>query len=558
MLGRNAALTFLAFLMYFFTALTFFLFTKSGEEKTTMMIADSVISRLDDGDEDVSTLISAYKDSPIFHIRFYDIGIKTPIADNLTDEYTVDSSYQAEDSSVFMKKDEIIGKDAFVVYRTCRKRSLSIMISKAVSQGYTISFFLITFGSLIVAVLCIAIYIFLYYQFKKSLRPLKLQVSKLHEFVHSENAITYEDDIGYLSFMLRDSRHKLKHQLEETNISNQKMDFILDSFSQGLIVIDASYKIVIINQKALTIFHKNKEETKGKYFDVLEATHDLFVNFSMVIQTNKPISFVVKIEGRVYQCDINPINYAWAKSLLIEEKNGASLLMIDVTDEYNSSEMKKEFFANSSHELKSPLTSILGYLQLIENGTIQGEENIKQAMDKCIKDSQRMNKIVSDMLTLSSLERQALRPIEEIHVSSQIDMILDYMKIQAEEKHIIVTKHYEDLIVKMNPDDFYLVIKNIVENAIRYNNENGKIEIVVSIDERSISIQDTGIGISEQNLSRIFERFFRVDKARSRHEGGTGLGLAIVKHVCNYYDLNIKVESELGKGSIFVIEFPKN
>lgn len=554
-LGRNFIVSFFAFLIFFFTSLTFFLVTKQGEIRETDLIANNIITRIDEDDETISTLQSAYRDSPLIRVTFYDIDSNIPIADTLN-HLEPDPDLVLE-SKTALSYDSAFQAKAFRRYQRCQKQKRIVLrVSKKPNDGYLIAHFLFLWGSMIVALLCISFYVLLYLNYKKSLIPLKTQIRKMQQFVQPGSTITYDEDINYMAYILRDSRHRLMHQLEENAITAQKMDFILDSFSQGLIVIDASYKVVMINKQALSIFQKQKSDVQTRYFEALEAPHDFFVNFSMVIQTEKPIQFIEHIGTRVYQCDINTIQYDWAKSLNREEKNGASLLMIDITDDYNSSEMKKEFFANASHELKSPLTSLLGYMQLIENGTIQGDA-ILPALEKCIQDAQRMDKIISDMLTLSSLEREALRPIEEILLPKALDQIISTLQYQLQEKKIAIHRYYEPLSIKMSPDDFERMTKNLIENAIKYNKEHGNIYLTIEKEKRNLIIKDDGIGIAKENQSRVFERFYRVDKARSRRNGGTGLGLAIVKHICNYYELTITLDSELGKGSAFTIHFPE-
>lgn len=554
-LGRNFIVSFFAFLIFFFTSMTFFLVTKQGEIRETDLIANNIIARIDEDDETISTLQSAYRDSPLIRVTFYNIDSNIPITDTLN-HLEPDPDFVSE-SKTALSYDSAFQTKAFRRYQRCKKQSRIVLrVSKKPNDGYLIARFLFLWGSMIVALLCISFYILLYLNYKKSLIPLKTQIRKMQQFVQPGSTITYDEDINYMAYILRDSRHRLMHQLEENAITAQKMDFILDSFSQGLIVIDASYKVVMINKQALSIFQKQKSDVQTRYFEALEAPHDFFVNFSMVIQTEKPIQFIEHIGTRVYQCDINTIQYGWAKSLNREEKNGASLLMIDITDDYNSSEMKKEFFANASHELKSPLTSLLGYMQLIENGTIKGDA-VLPALEKCIQDAQRMDKIISDMLTLSSLEREALRPIEEIPLPKALDQIVSTLQYQLQEKKITIHRSYEPLSIKMSPDDFERMTKNLIENAIKYNKEHGNIYLTIEKEKRDLIIKDDGIGIARENQSRVFERFYRVDKARSRRNGGTGLGLAIVKHICNYYELTITLDSELGKGSAFTIHFPE-
>lgn len=553
---RNFFIAFAIFMVFFLT--TSFFFGTSGESDVSecKMLAENIIVRLDDGNEDISTMCSALHDNDIVHVTFYDIGISTPTHDTHVTELTEDPNFNDVRNAVVLKQDDALKSNAFVIYRECKKRTLVIRVAKATSLGYKVAKTLMIYGNIVVFVLTSILYVFFYIQFKRSLLPLKQQVLKLQAITQTNPPSKYKDDIGYLAYILRDSRHKLVKQLEETRISNQKLDFILDSFSQGLVVLDGNYKVVMINEAALGIFMMEKSDIQGRHFDTLPVSQNIVSNFSMVIQTNKGIDFIEKIGSRYYQCVINPIHYQWAKSVVKEDKSGASLLMVDITDDYNSSEMKKEFFANASHELKSPLTTTIGYLQLIENGTIKDEKEINSAIDKCVANSNRMNKIISDMLTLSSLEKESLRPIEEVDIASSVDAVVESLKFVSDERGIAICEEGDSFTTKINPDDLERLIRNIVENAIKYNKENGSITIIVSSVDRTVSVKDTGIGIASENQARIFERFFRVDKARSRKNGGTGLGLAIVKHICNYYDLDIQLVSELGIGSTFTIKFP--
>jgi len=549
----------LALFMVFFLTTTFFFSTSSRSDRNeSMMLADNIVVRLDDGNEDIDTIISAVKDSNFMHITVYDIGISTPTHDTHTDVFVPDPKFNEEKRGVAkLQHDDSLKSNAFVVYRECKKRTLAVRVAKSVSTGYRVAKNLTIYGNITAFILCVVAYIGFYFQFKRSLLPLKQQVLKLQAITQTNPSGEYKDDVAYLAYILRDSRHKLVRQLEETRISNQKLDFILDSFSQGLVVLDGNYKVVMINEAALSIFGFEREDIQGRHFDTLPISQTITSNFSVVIQTNKGMDFIEKIDGRYYQCVINPIHYQWAKSVVKEDKSGASLLMVDITEDYNSSEMKKQFFANASHELKSPLTTTIGYLQLIENGTINDETEINSAIEKCVANSHRMNKIISDMLTLSSLERESLRPVEEVDVCSVINTVVDSLRFQANEKEVSITQDGTSFVTKINLEDFERLIKNIVENAIKYNKEKGSITITSSSEDRTIVVKDTGIGIASENQSRVFERFFRVDKARSRKNGGTGLGLAIVKHICNYYDLKLELESELDVGTTFRIKFPE-
>lgn len=555
---RNFVIALVAFLIYLGTCLSFFVLSRNEEFSAAEKYASTIFQNLESGKATPEDTVNLTSQDPIYHLSFFQINDTVPSLDN-EGYYGNKTGYipQQQDYAHFnFNYDEFFQADCLSSTYFVRTKNVYLRVNRRLSSSYLVSKGLCLYGTLGFLAIDIVFYILAYYLFKRSLRPLKLQVSKLQDVVKKNHEIEFEDDLDYLTAMIRDSRHALKHELEENQIGSQKIEFILDSFSEGLIVIDSSYRVIILNKKTLSIFKKERADVEQRYLNTLGVSHELEVNFSMVIHTKKQITFIEKIDGRVYQCDINPIDYAWTRDEATNQQVGASLLLIDITDEYNSGEMKKEFFANASHELKSPLTSILGYLQLIENGTIKGKD-ASLAIQKCIDDANRMNKIISDMLSLSSLERESLRPIEEISLPSAIQAILSSLNLQIEIKKIVVQTNLEPMIVKMNPDDFDKMARNLIDNGIKYNKEGGKLLISSDKKLRILTIEDNGIGIAEENVPRVFERFFRVDKARSRRNGGTGLGLAIVKHICNYYDLDITLDSALGKGSRFTIHFPE-
>ncbi len=550
---RNFLVFIFDFLLFFSVSIPWFVFSRNQEIDETKETADYIVSLYQEKEN--LTFSDIY--GSLLHCSNIRISVYDKTKDNFLlfdshqEAYIKDTSIDRKELNPIFLKDPYLGNSC-TMYQDINQSYL-VKVSKRVSGSYSISKLFLIYGPLGCLIWSILICVFLSYNNKRTLRPLKLQISKLQDLTSIHRTMDYEDDLNYLTMVLRDSRHKLRKELEVNRISDQKMNFILDSFSEGLIVIDSSYKVVLINKKALQIFSYQKEDIQDRHLENLNAPHELEVNFSMVIHTNTSLSFVEKINSRVYQCDINPIDYSWTRGIT-NEKNGASLVLIDITDDYNSGSMKKEFFANASHELKSPLTSILGYLQLIESHAIQGEENVDRAISKCVFESKRMNKIISDMLTLSSLESQNLKSIEEIQVANATDNILSSLEPQIREKKISVIKDYCSFNIKMNLEDFDKLVRNLLDNAIKYNKQEGSLYVIVK--DRKITIRDTGIGISLENQSRVFERFFRVDKARSKKSGDTGLGLAIVKHICNYYDLHISLESSLGVGSEFTVSFP--
>ena len=217
------------------------------------------------------------------------------------------------------------------------------------------------------------------------------------------------------------------------------------------------------------------------------------------------------------------------------------------------SEMRQEFTANVSHELKTPLTSISGYAELIESGMAQGEDSVKFA-GKIKNESARMLALIGDILRLSELDSIGDTPLaDEIDLKAVAEDCRERLTQQAEKRGIIMTVSGESSAVTGSRTELGELVYNLVDNAIKYNRENGNIEIKIS--EKKLIVADTGLGIPQESIPRIFERFYRIDKSRSRAKGGTGLGLSIVRHIAEHHGAKIDVESTLGVGTSITVTF---
>ena len=217
------------------------------------------------------------------------------------------------------------------------------------------------------------------------------------------------------------------------------------------------------------------------------------------------------------------------------------------------SEMRQEFTANVSHELKTPLTSISGYAELIESGMAQGEDSVKFA-GKIRKESDRMLALISDILRLSELDSIGDTPLDDdVDLKAVAEDCKDRLSQQAEKRGIRITVSGESTVIKGSRTELGELVYNLVDNAIKYNRENGNIEIVTA--DKKLTITDTGLGIPQESIPRIFERFYRIDKSRSRAKGGTGLGLSIVRHIAEHHGAEIDVESTVGVGTSITVKF---
>ena len=383
--------------------------------------------------------------------------------------------------------------------------------------------------------------------YNKTLKPIKNEINKLETIL--DNKLTNDTDFELLSSKINELTVLLNEKVTSLSNEKEKSKYILDNMNQGLVLLNNEGKIELINKYLLSLFGFEQDYILNKNYMYL--FRDIFVQEKIenCIKNNQEEQLIYDLEGRKFLLYINILETSWSSASNFH----VALLMVDITLQENMNSLKREFFANASHELKSPLTSIIGYQQLIQQGILTTKEEIQDATLRTIKEAQRMNKLIIEMLDLSRLENNVLTTIEDVNVSKIINDCLLEFKIAIDNKNIQVEKNLEDVILSASQSDLYKLIKNILDNSIAYNNDFGK--IIITLNKDKLIISDTGIGISKKDLEHIFERFYRVDKARSKQNSGTGLGLSIVKHVCLSYGYKINVESVLGKGTTITILF---
>ena len=248
--------------------------------------------------------------------------------------------------------------------------------------------------------------------------------------------------------------------------------------------------------------------------------------------------------------------YKEIEPLLIRIEAQKNELMIENEEVLNASKVRQEFTSNVSHELKTPLHVISGYAELIKEGIVK-DSDVKEFGEKIYSEASRMSKLVEDIMKISKLESDKAIEKTQLKLKNIVVSIVDSLMIEADKKNVKFKLSLNDCSISGNYDSIYSLIFNLVDNAIKYNKTNGKITIKLQEVSNNVilSVKDTGIGIPKEDLDRIFERFYRVDKSRSKDSGGTGLGLAIVKHSLIVNNATIKVESELKKGSTFTVTF---
>lgn len=379
--------------------------------------------------------------------------------------------------------------------------------------------------------------------YNKTLHPIKKEINKLEEVLG--NDLSNETEFEHLSSKINELTLLLDEKVTSLSNEKEKSKYILDNMNQGLVLLDNDGKVSLINKYALSLFGFELEYILNKKFIYLFRDLEIQEKIKNTLKTKKENQTILDLNGKKYLLYINTLESTWS--------NSTALLMTDITLQENMNSLKREFFANASHELKSPLTSIIGYQQLIQQGILTTNEEIQDATLRTIKEAQRMNKLIKEILDLSRLENNVQTLLENVSINKLIGDCLGELKPLIESKNIEVITNLEEISIEASQSDLYKLIKNIIDNSVAYNNQNGK--LIIELSKNKLTISDTGVGISKEDLEHIFERFYRVDKARSRESSGTGLGLSIVKHICILYGYKINVESQLGKGTTFSIKF---
>jgi two-component system, OmpR family, phosphate regulon sensor histidine kinase PhoR len=357
-----------------------------------------------------------------------------------------------------------------------------------------------------------------------------------------------EDEIGDLGKAFNNMADKLQLSIKEVTERQNRLEAILKSMDSGVIAIDKNFKVIMINPYAKEMFRIDKDIIGQNLMDTIRD-FELESIFKKNAEEYTEIKLLWPKERnlRIKTADIINDN----------ELIGTVAVVQDITDIKRLENVRSQFVANVSHELKTPLTSIKGFAETLK--FVEDPERRDKFLDIINDEAERLTRLINDILTLSSIEQHREEKSETINVEEIVQDVYCLMKNTAESKNIkLQVLRNKDIYITGDRDKFKQMLINLVDNAIKYSEEGAQVFIGTDISQNKqvIWVEDTGVGMSNEHLSRIFERFYRVDKARSRAEGGTGLGLAIVKHIVLSLNGNIEVESQIGKGTKFTVSIP--
>lgn len=363
-----------------------------------------------------------------------------------------------------------------------------------------------------------------------------------------------KDELGILSNTFAYMSTALASTMEEVNSEKNKVETILNNMTDGILAFNTKGELIHINPKA-------KKMIGRQFYDDIK-----FDNFFKEIDADISMGSLIYIndeERSERQATINDkiIRFTFAPFKIENKIGGILVVMHDVTSQQKLEFSRREFVANVSHELRTPLTTVKSYAETLMDMPYD-EEMHTRFLGTIANEADRMTRIVKDLLTLSRLDegQYEVRPFEQINLSDFLTSVVERMFFSAKEKHQTLHLHApnQNSVVLSDRDKLEQVVINIISNAIKYTPEGGQIDVYFGTlyKDAYIKVRDNGIGIPKENLPRIFERFYRVDKARSRETGGTGLGLAIAKQIMNQLGGNISISSDVGEGTEVIISVP--
>ena len=363
------------------------------------------------------------------------------------------------------------------------------------------------------------------------------------------------DEIGQLAEMFNYLTVRLKSTLNEMHSEKIKVETILKNMTDGVIAVGTNGSILLANPAVYKLFGIDKVRFEGKGFDEITEELQLGVTTKELFEETEKTNNIISVNGSIIR--IGVVTFKNDKS----EIAGAVLVLQDVTEQERLDNMRKDFVANVSHELRTPLTTIKSYTETLLDGAMENKEYTENFLKVIYSESERMTRLVKDLLQLSKLDYDKVQwNMKPVNIAAIIEDCVYKMNISARQKNqeLAFEANAELPEITGDRDRIEQVMVNIIGNAIKYTPENGRVRIVVDQEENEavIRVIDNGIGIPKEDIPRLFERFYRVDKARSRAMGGTGLGLSIARQIVEAHKGHIRVESDYGQGTEVVIKFP--
>ncbi len=389
---------------------------------------------------------------------------------------------------------------------------------------------------------------------KKILKPINEMTKSLDDMLEEGSKVNMKiyEEFEPLSNTIKEQKNKINEYINELKYERDNISFITSNMKEGFILLNYNKDILSINKSAKIMIGNESFELKGSR-NILELTRspEIIEKINISIKENRHLIHDVEISDKFYRYYFSPV---------VEENKivkGLLILIEDITIQKKSEIMRSEFTANVSHELKTPLTTMIGFAEMIKEGLIT-DANIEKYSALIHKEGIRLISLIEDLMRLSKIQEHTENVEEQlINIKDISEDVVYLLSSKAENYSVKLILNANDVVMKANNNYINELLYNLIDNGIKYNKDGGSVNIKIYEEDgaANIVVIDTGVGIPPEHIDRIFERFYRVDKSRSKETGGTGLGLSIVKHITELYDGTIDIKSS-NTGTIIIIKLP--
>lgn len=405
--------------------------------------------------------------------------------------------------------------------------------------------------AMIIIIVILAVYVLLVCLFisnsfaKKILAPFNLEL---------KNKENIYEELRPFADTIASQQRKIRHQIDDLQEAQDKTRTLISNMQEGFIMLDVDKIILMENESAKKILKPVILQSEGK--NILEVyDNDKIIDAVNKASKGESCSEEIKVNKKTIKLYVNPVFSSG-------EQVGVICLLLDVTAQRKTEKLRQEFTANVTHELKTPLTSISGYAEMIENGMVSKTEDMQKFAGRIHKEAGRLIALIGDIMKLSKMDDKAyqIEGVKKVNLKDMVNESIELLEMTAKKNNVTIHTELEEVSCTGNETQLYELVFNLCDNAVRYNKPNGNVYVTLTRENGNaiLQVKDTGIGIEKKHQKRIFERFYRVDKSRSKETGGTGLGLAIVKHIAELHNANITVESEIDKGTTITVTFYSN
>ncbi|WP_313344255.1 ATP-binding protein [Sedimentibacter sp.] len=486
----------------------------------------------------------------------YDSRAKNEALENHKDRPEIKSAFQ-HGSGEYIRYSDTISTDMYYYAEKINENEV-LRLSREISSINKVFINILPLIIFLFIALFVVVYICANIFIKKILKPINLLAGSINEITDNnehEDVYIYEE-LEPIYRRFRDQKLKINHYINELKYERDTINTITDNMKEGFILLNRDKNILSINKSGKKMIGNEKFDLYNDR-NIIELTrnNNILSKIDLSFKENKHIVYDLENEDSHFRYYLSPV--IDQDSLNV---TGMLILIENITITKNAEIIRSEFSANVSHELKTPLTTIIGFAELIKEGFITDMDSIRKYSSMINNEGLRLISLIEDIMRLSKIEEN---PDENenttINLKDVLNKVVSLLQGKAEDLNINLSFEATDIYMKANHNYISELFYNLIDNAIKYNKENGS--VIVKVYKKDgfiiISVKDTGVGIAKEHQQRIFERFYRVDKSRSKQTGGTGLGLSIVKHIAELYEGQIEVESIENEGAEITIKFPQ-